>query len=107
MRDLVVVDTPDALLIADARSTQDVKFIAQELKKRGHEAYRLHRTVTRPWGTYTVLEEGARFKIKRIMVRPGESLSLQMHHHRSEHWVVVSGMARVVNGERDFFAQHQ
>lgn len=102
VRDLVVIDTPDALLIADTNSTQDVKFVAQELKKRGHEAYRLHRTVTRPWGTYTVLEEGARFKIKRIMVRPGESLSLQMHHHRSEHWIVVSGMARVVNGERDF-----
>lgn len=102
VRDLVVVDTPDALLIADAHCTQDVKFIAQELKKRGHDAYRLHRTVTRPWGTYTVLEEGSRFKIKRIMVRPGESLSLQMHHHRSEHWIVVSGMARVVNGERDF-----
>ncbi|MFV3091736.1 mannose-1-phosphate guanylyltransferase/mannose-6-phosphate isomerase [Pseudomonas sp. GW6] len=102
VRDLVVVDTPDALLIADANSTQDVKYVAQELKKRGHEAYRLHRTVTRPWGTYTVLEEGARFKIKRIVVRPGESLSLQMHHHRSEHWIVVSGMARVVNGERDF-----
>ncbi|WP_343351338.1 mannose-1-phosphate guanylyltransferase/mannose-6-phosphate isomerase [Pseudomonas sediminis] len=102
VRDLVVVDTPDALLIADANSTQDVKYVAQELKKRGHEAYRLHRTVTRPWGTYTVLEEGARFKIKRIMVRPGESLSLQMHHHRSEHWIVVSGMARVVNSERDF-----
>lgn len=102
VRDLVVVDTPDALLIADAHSTQDVKFVAQELKRRGHEAYRLHRTVTRPWGTYTVLEEGPRFKIKRIMVRPGESLSLQMHHHRSEHWIVVSGMARVVNGERDF-----
>lgn len=102
VRDLVVVDTPDALLIADAGSTQDVKFIAQELKQRGHEAYRLHRTVSRPWGTYTVLEEGRRFKIKRIVVRPGESLSLQMHHHRSEHWIVVSGMARVVNGERDF-----
>ncbi|MGP0174579.1 mannose-1-phosphate guanylyltransferase/mannose-6-phosphate isomerase [Pseudomonas sp. NCHU5208] len=102
VRDLVVVDTPDALLIADAHNTQDVKYVAQELKKRGHEAYRLHRTVTRPWGTYTVLEEGPRFKIKRIMVRPGESLSLQMHHHRSEHWIVVSGMARVVNGERDF-----
>jgi mannose-1-phosphate guanylyltransferase / mannose-6-phosphate isomerase len=102
VRDLVVVDTPDALLIADANNTQDVKYIAQALKKRGHEAYRLHRTVTRPWGTYTVLEEGPRFKIKRIMVRPGESLSLQMHHHRSEHWIVVSGMARVVNGERDF-----
>lgn len=102
VRDLVVVDTPDALLIADANSTQDVKYVAQELKRRGHEAYRLHRTVTRPWGMYTVLEEGPRFKIKRIMVRPGESLSLQMHHHRSEHWIVVSGMARVVNGERDF-----
>ena len=102
VHDLVIVDTPDALLIADANNTQDVKFVAQELKKRGHEAYRLHRTVTRPWGTYTVLEEGPRFKIKRIMVRPSESLSLQMHHHRSEHWIVVSGMARVVNGERDF-----
>jgi mannose-1-phosphate guanylyltransferase/mannose-6-phosphate isomerase len=103
VRDLVVVDTPDALLIADANSAQDVKFIAQELKKRGHDAYRLHRAVTRPWGIYTVLEEGPRFKIKRILVRPGESLSLQMHHHRSEHWIVVSGLARVVNGERDFF----
>jgi len=102
VHDLVVVDTPDALLIADANSTQDVKYIAQELKRRGHDAYRLHRTMTRPWGTYTVLEEGVRFKIKRIMVRPGESLSLQMHHHRSEHWIVVSGTARVVNGERDF-----
>ncbi|VXC94441.1 mannose-1-phosphate guanyltransferase [Pseudomonas sp. 8Z] len=102
VHDLVVVDTPDALLIADANNTQDVKYVAQQLKARGHEAYRLHRTVTRPWGTYTVLEEGSRFKIKRIMVRPGESLSLQMHHHRSEHWIVVSGMARVVNGERDF-----
>lgn len=102
VHDLVVVDTPDALLIADAKNTQDVKYVVQVLKQRGHEAYRLHRTVTRPWGCYTVLEEGPRFKIKRIMVRPGESLSLQMHHHRSEHWIVVSGMARVINGERDF-----
>jgi mannose-1-phosphate guanylyltransferase / mannose-6-phosphate isomerase len=102
IENLVVVDTPDALLIANADCTQDVKFIAQELKRRGHDAYRLHRTVNRPWGTYTVLEEGARFKIKRIMVKPGESLSLQMHHHRSEHWIVVSGTARVANGERDF-----
>ncbi len=99
---LVIIDTPDALLIANGERTQDVKFIAHELKRRGHDAYRLHNTVNRPWGTYTVLEEGARFKIKRIMVKPGESLSLQMHHHRSEHWIVVSGTARVVNGERDF-----
>ena len=102
VHDLIVVDTPDALLIADARRSQDVKHIALELKRRGHEAYRLHRTVNRPWGTYSVIEEGSNFKIKRIVVRSGASLSLQMHHHRSEHWIVVKGMARVVNGERDF-----
>ncbi len=98
----VAVDTPDALLVADAARSQDVKFVAQELKRRGHDAFRLHRTVSRPWGTYTVLEEGRRFKIKRIVVRPKASLSLQMHHHRSEHWIVVSGMALVENGEREF-----
>ncbi|WP_207226511.1 mannose-1-phosphate guanylyltransferase/mannose-6-phosphate isomerase [Corticibacter populi] len=100
--DLIVVDTPDALLIADARRSQDVKRITETLKQRQHDAYRLHRTVNRPWGTYSVIEEGPRFKIKRIVVKPGASLSLQMHHHRSEHWIVVSGMARVVNGEREF-----
>ncbi|MEG5266405.1 mannose-1-phosphate guanylyltransferase/mannose-6-phosphate isomerase [Pseudomonas sp. JDS28PS106] len=99
---LIIIDTPDALLIADSNRSQDVKLIAQELKRQGHDAYRLHRTVTRPWGTYTVLEEGKRFKIKRIVVRPKASLSLQMHHHRSEHWIVVSGMAEVTNGEREF-----
>lgn len=102
VKDLIVIDTPDALLIADSARSQDVKFIVQELKKRGHDAYRLHRTVSRPWGTYTVIEEGPRYKIKRIVVRPGASLSLQMHHHRSEHWIVVSGMAQVINGEQDF-----
>ncbi|MES2818504.1 MAG: mannose-1-phosphate guanylyltransferase/mannose-6-phosphate isomerase [Pseudomonadota bacterium] len=99
---LIVVDTPDALLIADARHVQDVQLLTRELKQRGHQAYRLHSTVARPWGNYTVLEEGSRFKIKRIVVQPGASLSLQMHHHRSEHWIVVNGMARVTNGERDF-----
>jgi mannose-1-phosphate guanylyltransferase len=99
---LIIVDTPDALLIADASRSQEVKLIAQELKRQDHDAYRLHRTVTRPWGTYTVLEEGKRFKIKRIVVRPGGSLSLQMHHHRSEHWIVVSGMATVTNDDREF-----
>jgi mannose-1-phosphate guanylyltransferase len=99
---LIIIDTPDALLIADAERTQEVKLIAQELKRQGHPAYLLHNTVTRPWGTYTVLEEGKRFKIKRIMVKPQASLSLQMHHHRSEHWIVVSGMARVTNGDREF-----
>lgn len=100
---LVIVDTPDALLVAGKDSVQDVKNIVGQLKLAGHEAYKLHRTVHRPWGTYTVLEEGQGFKIKRIEVKPGASLSLQMHHHRSEHWVVVSGMAKVVNGERELY----
>ncbi|MGV8241630.1 cupin domain-containing protein, partial [Pseudomonas aeruginosa] len=78
---------------------QEVRRVVQRLKDERHEAYRLHRTVNRPWGSYTVLEEGPRFKIKRIVVRPGERLSLQMHHHRSEHWIVVQGMARVTNGD--------
>lgn len=100
---LIIVDTPDALLVADREHAQDVKEIVAQLKKRGNDTYRLHREVHRPWGTYTVLEEGSRFKIKRIVVRPGASLSLQLHHHRSEHWIVVSGMARVVNGSDEMF----
>jgi mannose-1-phosphate guanylyltransferase len=98
---LIIIDTPDALLVAHKDRSQDVKQIAGQLKKLGHEAYKLHRTVHRPWGTYTVLEEGAGFKMKRIVVKPGASLSLQMHHHRSEHWIVVDGMAKVVNGEQN------
>lgn len=97
---LMVVDTPDALLVAPKDRAQDVKQVVEALKKRGHESARLHRTVSRPWGTYTVLEERPRFKIKRIVVKPSASLSLQMHHHRSEHWIVVSGTARVTNGEQ-------
>jgi len=98
---LVIVDTPDALLVADASRAQDVKRLYARLKEQGHEAHKLHRTVHRPWGTYTVLEEGPGFKIKRIEVKPGASLSLQMHQHRSEHWIVVNGTAHVVNGERE------
>ncbi len=98
---LIIIDTPDALLVAHKEHSQDVKQIAGQLKKIGHEAYKLHRTVHRPWGTYTVLEEGSGFKMKRIVVKPGASLSLQMHHHRSEHWIVVDGMAKVVNGSQD------
>ncbi|MBC7860120.1 MAG: mannose-1-phosphate guanylyltransferase/mannose-6-phosphate isomerase [Burkholderiaceae bacterium] len=99
---LIIIDTPDAILVADKSCAQDVKHIYARLQASGHDAHRLHRTVARPWGTYTVLEEGAGFKIKRIEVKPGASLSLQMHHHRSEHWIVVSGMARVVNGDNEF-----
>ncbi|TXF10924.1 mannose-1-phosphate guanylyltransferase/mannose-6-phosphate isomerase [Pelomicrobium methylotrophicum] len=101
VRNLVIVDTPDALLVAAKNRVQDVKYLYNELKSRGHEAHKLHRTVHRPWGNYTVLEVGNRYKIKRIVVKPGASLSLQMHYHRSEHWIVVSGMAKVVNGERE------
>ena len=100
---LTIVDTPDALLVARTDKVQDVRKVVAELKVRGHEAFKLHRTVARPWGTYTILENGDRFKIKRIMVKPGASLSLQLHHHRSEHWVVVQGMAKVVNGEQELF----
>ena len=102
VENLVIVDTPDAVLVAHRDHLQRVKDVVGELKARGHEAYKLHRTVSRPWGTYTLLEEAPRFKIKRIEVRPGAALSLQLHHRRSEHWVVVRGIAHVTNGEREF-----
>ncbi|HEX9389995.1 MAG TPA: mannose-1-phosphate guanylyltransferase/mannose-6-phosphate isomerase [Usitatibacteraceae bacterium] len=102
VNNLMIIDTPDALLVADRNRVQDVKHIYAALKAKGHDSYKLHRTVHRPWGTYTVLEEGDGFKMKRIEVKPGAQLSLQMHHHRSEHWIVVRGMAKVVNGDTDF-----
>jgi mannose-1-phosphate guanylyltransferase/mannose-6-phosphate isomerase len=105
VQDLVVIDTPDALLVTNRSSTQDVKQLFSQLKALGHEAHRLHRTVHRPWGTYSVLEEGSNFKIKRIEVKPSASLSLQMHRHRSEHWVVVQGTAEVVNGDEELLLQ--
>ena len=101
VNNLMIIDTPDALLVADRSRVQDVKHIYAALKAKGHDSYKLHRTVHRPWGTYTVLEEGDGFKMKRIEVKPGGQLSLQMHHHRSEHWIVVHGMAKVVNGEQE------
>lgn len=103
VENLIVVDTPDALLITSRDRAQDVKQIVGQLKKNGHEAHQLHRTVHRPWGTYTVLQEADNFKIKCIEVKPGEKLSLQMHQYRSEHWIVVSGTAHVVNGDKEFF----
>ena len=101
VHDLIVVDTPDAVLVADRNHAQAVRHITSQLKAKDHQAYKIHREVHRPWGTYTVLEEGAGFKIKRIVVKPGASLSLQMHHHRSEHWIVVAGTAKVVNGDME------
>ena len=103
LNDLIIVDTPDALLVADKNRSQDVKHIFSTLKLQNHDVHKNHTTVHRPWGTYTILQESDNFKIKRIEVKPGASLSLQMHHHRSEHWIVVSGMARVVNGSEEIF----
>ena len=101
VEDLLVIDTADALMIAHKNHAQDVKHIVTQLKKSGHTLHQLHQTVHRPWGTYTTLENGDRFKIKRIVVKPKASLSLQMHHHRSEHWIVVSGMALIVNDDQE------
>lgn len=98
---LVIVDTPDALLVASKEAAQDVKNIYNRLVLSGHEAHELHKTVHRPWGSYTILEEMPMAKIKRIEVYPNASLSLQSHQHRSEHWIVISGRARVVNGEEE------
>lgn len=103
--DLVVVDTADALLVAARHRVQDVKQLSNQLKIEGHKSYREHPKVHRPWGTYTVLETGPSFKIKRIEVKPGGRLSLQMHHHRSEHWIVVAGRACIVNGDREMILE--
>jgi len=99
IENLVIVDTKDALLIAKKGSSQKVKEIVEILKKRKNKEVIEHTTVYRPWGSYTVLEEGERYKIKRITVKPGHKLSVQIHHHRSEHWIVVKGIAKVTNGD--------
>lgn len=98
LSDMIIVNTEDALLVAHKDKEQDVKKVVKELGARCHGAKDLHRTVQRPWGSFTTLEIGERFKIKRLVVRPECSLSLQLHHHRSEHWIVVQGMAEVTNG---------
>ncbi|MCF6254163.1 MAG: mannose-1-phosphate guanylyltransferase/mannose-6-phosphate isomerase [Thiomicrorhabdus sp.] len=100
IENLMIVDTADALLIAPKGSGQKVKKIVEQLKAQGSDLPNIHRTAHRPWGTYTVLESEAKYKIKRIVVKPGKSLSLQKHLHRSEHWVVVSGTATVTVGEK-------
>lgn len=95
VKDLIVVDTENAVLVCSKESAQDVKKVVESLKDNNAEEALFHRTVHRPWGSYTVLEEGVNFKVKKFVVKPGERLSLQYHHHRSEHWVVVTGRARV------------
>jgi len=99
---MVVVDTPDATLVCPKDRAQDVKTIVNILKQQGAPEHLEHRTVQRPWGKYTVLEEGPGYKVKRIEVTPGKRLSLQLHHQRSEHWVVIKGTARVTRGEEKY-----
>ncbi len=95
LEDMVVVDTPDATLVTPKGRAQEVRKIVDVLKKNDREEHLIHLTVARPWGSYTVLEKGEGYKIKRIVLNPGARLSLQRHSRRSEHWVVVSGVARV------------
>ncbi|ASJ11965.1 mannose-1-phosphate guanylyltransferase/mannose-6-phosphate isomerase [Thermococcus thioreducens] len=101
VEDLIIIDTDDALLIAHRGEGQRVKEVYKRLKELNDERVMVHRTAYRPWGSYTVLEEGDRYKIKRLSVLPGKKLSLQMHYHRSEHWVVVRGTAKVRVGEKE------
>ncbi|MFY7865786.1 mannose-1-phosphate guanylyltransferase/mannose-6-phosphate isomerase [Roseateles sp.] len=100
LHDVVVVETPDAVLVSDRARSQEVKKIVAKLdaEKRGEQT--LHRKVHRPWGWYDSIDSGERFQVKRIMVKPGAALSLQMHHHRAEHWIVVSGTAEITNGDK-------
>jgi mannose-1-phosphate guanylyltransferase/mannose-6-phosphate isomerase len=97
---LIVVETPDAILVAEKSRNQDVKHIVAQLQNTHREEHTLHRKVHRPWGWYDSIDEGGRFKVKRIQVKPGASLSLQKHHHRAEHWIVVKGKAEVINGSK-------
>jgi mannose-1-phosphate guanylyltransferase / mannose-6-phosphate isomerase len=97
---LIVVETPDAVLVADKARSQDVKHIVNTLQQQKREEHTLHRKVHRPWGWYDSIDEGGRFKVKRIQVKPGASLSLQKHHHRAEHWIVVKGTAEITNGSK-------
>ncbi len=100
VQNLVVVETPDAVLVADWSRSQDVKHIVNALQQQNRKEHILHRKVHRPWGWYDSIDEGERFKVKRIQVMPGASLSLQKHYHRAEHWVVVSGTAEITCGDR-------
>jgi mannose-1-phosphate guanylyltransferase/mannose-6-phosphate isomerase len=98
--DVVVVETADAVLVTDRSRSQDVKKIVNTLQANGRTEHTLHRKVYRPWGWYDSIDNGPRHQVKRIMVKPGASLSLQMHHHRAEHWIVVTGTAEVTNGDK-------
>ncbi|GAW97803.1 MULTISPECIES: mannose-1-phosphate guanylyltransferase/mannose-6-phosphate isomerase [Colwellia] len=99
---LVIVETKDAILVADKSQVQHVKKIVEQLKAANRPEHKIHREVYRPWGKYDSIDNGKRYQVKRITVKPGEKLSIQMHHHRAEHWIVVSGTAKVTNGDKTF-----
>jgi mannose-1-phosphate guanylyltransferase/mannose-6-phosphate isomerase len=100
LSNVVVIETPDAVLVADRSRSQEVRHIVAHLDGKGRSEHTLHRQVHRPWGWYDSIDSGSRFQVKRIMVKPGASLSLQKHHHRAEHWIVVCGTAEVTNGDQ-------
>jgi len=102
LTDHVVVETKDAVLVAPRDKVQDVKALVTQLKAQGRYETSLHREVFRPWGSYDSIDNGERFQVKRLVVKPGASMSLQLHHHRAEHWIVVSGTARITRGEETF-----
>jgi mannose-1-phosphate guanylyltransferase/mannose-6-phosphate isomerase len=104
LKDMVVVDTPDATLVTPKDRVQEVRKIVETLKQSDREEHLIHKTVERPWGSYTVLEKGDRYKIKRVVLKPKAKLSLQLHRKRSEHWVVVSGVAKVTREEETYLA---
>ncbi|MEW6600859.1 MAG: mannose-1-phosphate guanylyltransferase/mannose-6-phosphate isomerase [Nitrospirota bacterium] len=105
LQDIVIVETPDTVFVSDLHKSKNVKSIVNDLKKQGRKECKAHLKVYRPWGTYTILEENGNTKIKRIVVYPGAKLSMQMHHHRSEHWIVVHGTAKIVNGDQVIFLE--
>jgi len=100
VENLIIIETADAVLVADRKNSQDVKHIVNQLESQKREEKNLHRKVSRPWGWYDSVDEGDHFKVKRIQVNTGGNLSLQMHHHRAEHWIVVKGVAEITNGDQ-------
>jgi mannose-1-phosphate guanylyltransferase len=101
IEDIAVVETKDAILVSKLTEVQKVKKIVEQLKSEERSEFKYHREVYRPWGTYDSIDNGERFQVKRISVKPGAKLSVQMHHHRAEHWIIVSGTAKVTNGDKD------
>ena len=102
LEDLIIIDSKDALLVAHKNNSQDVKKVVKQLEQENRSEYSTHREVHRPWGKYDSIDNGERYQVKRITVKPGAKLSVQMHHHRAEHWIVVSGTAKVTNGDNTF-----